>query len=541
MSLLSIFDIGRTALLANRTAMSVTSHNIANVNNPDYSRQEVVFGIETPSKIRGSFLGRGVTVETIKRSYDRFLTDMLINQENTLGKSTVLQNILSQIEEVFNESNKNGLTDAINKFFNALEDLSTNPSDINKRIVLLNVGDQLISHFKTVENSIEDIKNNIRFEINTLVNKVNSLGKDLSDINKKIVQLEAGGNAQANDLRDKRDAILKELSSIININYYENNDKALVVMIGMRNLVNGGIFNELSAIPTEENVRLILDNIDISNKVTGGKINGLIESINLIENEVLYRIRKLTAGFTNEFNIIHYNGYNLNNEQGGNFFIPLSDIYYEEHSQNSIVTSISVNNFSDLKFDEYYITFKSGNVFEVVNKYNNQVITTGSYVSGSPIIFDGISVTITGTIADGDRFLISPIKNFIKKVGINIANPKEIALASIPNAPSDNSNLLNLINLKEKKAASLGNKNIYDYLNETISRVGSLSATSDDNLKFEQALYDETLNKKSIAQGVNLDEEAVNLIKYQRAFEAAAKVIQVANELYDTLVKLVWE
>lgn len=539
MSLLSIFDIGRNALFANRTAMSVTSHNIANVNNTDYSRQEVIFGTETPTKIRDGFLGRGTTVETIKRSYDRFLTDMLINQENTLGKSTILKNILSQIEEVFNESNRNGLTDAINKFFNALEDLSTNPSDISKRIVLLNVADELVSQFKTIENSIEDITNNIMFEISTLVKKLNSLGNDLSEMNKKIAQLEAGGNDKANDLRDKRDAILKELSSIINISYYENNDKDLVVMIGMRNFVNGGAFNELSAIPTEENVRFMLDNIDISNKIAGGKLNGLIESINFIKNEVLYKIRKLSAGFTNEFNIIHSNGYNLNNNQGVMFFLPISNIYYEEHSQNSTVTSISVNNFTDLKFDEYYITFKPGNIYEITNKYNNQVIASGNYISGSPIIFDGISVTITGTVADGDSFFISPIKNFIKKVGINITSPEEISLASIPNAPSDNSSLLNLIALKEKKAASLGNKNIYDFLNETISRVGALSASADDNLKFEQALYDETANKKSIAQGVNLDEEAVNLIKYQRAFEAAAKVIQVANELYETLVKLV--
>jgi len=106
LSILSIFDIGKTALLANQTAISVTSHNISNVNNPDYSRQEVILGVKTPIKIKDSFLGRGVSVDGIKRSYDKFLTDMLVNQENTLGKSSILKDITSQIEEVFNEANR---------------------------------------------------------------------------------------------------------------------------------------------------------------------------------------------------------------------------------------------------------------------------------------------------------------------------------------------------------------------------------------------------------------------------------------------------
>lgn len=539
MSLLSIFDIGKTALLANQTAISVTSHNISNVNNPDYSRQEVILGVKQPIKIRGGYLGRGVSVDGIKRSYDKFLSDMLINQENILGKSSILKDIISQIEEVFNESNRNGLTASLNNFFNALEDLSSNPSDINKRIVLMNMGDVLVSQFKNMERSFEDSLANIKFDMGNLVGKINSIGKEISEINKKIVQLETGGLGQANDLRDRRDALLKELSGIVNISYYENSDKSIVVMIGMRNLVNGGIFNEISMFPTPDSVKLSLEGIDITDRIHGGKLSGHLSSIDLINNEVLYKLRKLSAGFMNQFNLIHKNGFNLNNSLGGDFFKSLSNIYYEAHSQSAVISSISVDNYADLLFDEYFINIKAGNIYEVVNKNTNQIVVSGSYTSGSPIIFDGLSVTISGTVTVGDSFYISPIKNFIKDAEILINNPKEIALAGQPNQIGDNTNLLSLLNLKENGIQAFGGKNVYQFYNDLVSKVGVLSKSADDNLRFDQTLYDEISNRKSIVQGVNLDEEAVNLIRYQRAFEASAKVIQVANELYDTLVKLV--
>ncbi len=539
MSILSIFDIGKTALMANQTAISVTSHNISNVNNPDYSRQEVILGIKTPIKIRGGYLGRGVSVDGIKRSYDKFLTDMLINQENMLGRSKILKDILSQVEEVFNEANRSGLTGAINDFFNALEDLSSNPSDLTKRTVLINVGNELISKFKSMENSVEDTMVNIKFEMGELVKKINSIGKELAEINKKIVQLEAGGVGQASDLRDRRDALLKELSGIVNVSYYENSDKAYVVMIGMRNLVSGGIYNEISMSQSAEGDIFKLDGIDISERISGGKLSGLINALKLINNEILYKFRKLLAGFTNEFNLIHQTGFDLNNNTGNNFFKPLTNIYYEEHSTLGTITAISVDNYANLKFDEYYINIKSGNTYEVVNKYNNEVILTGNYISGSPIVFDGISVTISGAVNEYDSFFISPLKTFIKDAGLNINDAKAIALASVPNAPSDNTNLLSLLGLKQNTIFSLNNKNVYDFYNDIASEIGVLSASANDNLRFDQTLYNEISYKKNVAQGVNLDEEAVNLIRYQRAFEAAAKVIQVANELLDTLVKIV--
>jgi len=538
LSILSIFDIGKTALLANQTAISVTSHNISNVNNPDYSRQEVILGVKTPIKIKDSFLGRGVSVDGIKRSYDKFLTDMLVNQENTLGKSSILKDITSQIEEVFNEANREGLNGAITKFFNALEDLSVNPSDTSKRIVLINEGNSFVSQFKITEKSLEDIKSTIHLEINDVVKKVNSIGKELTELNKKIAQLEAWGNAQVNDLRDKRDALLKELSGIVNVTSYENSDKSLVVMIGMRNLVNGGVFNELSMEQISDAPRFKLDGIDISERITGGKLSGLVDSLGLINNEVLYKLRKLAAGFSNEFNIIHKTGYDLNSNLGKDFFTSLSDIHYEEYSQNAAISFISVNNFSNLKFDEYYINIKAGNTYDVVNKYNNQIITSGNYISGSPIVFDGISVSISGAVSEGDSFFISPLKTFLKDFGVKITDPKEVALASLPNSSSDNTNLLVLLNLKNKTLGSLNNQNVYEFYNTLASKIGVLSTSADANLKFDQNLYNEISNKKIAAQGVNLDEEAVNLIRYQRSFEAAAKVIQVANELYDTLVKL---
>lgn len=539
MSILSIFDIGKTALLANQTAISVTSHNISNVNNPDYSRQEVILGVKTPIKIRGGFLGRGAYIDNIRRSYDKFLTDMLLNQESLLGRSSVLRDIFNQIEEFLNESNRDGLNSAFNQFLNSLEDLSVNPSDVAKRAVTINTGLSLVSQFKSMESKLEDIVSSINYELKNITDKINSISIDIAELNKKINQLEAGGLSHANDLRDKRDALLKELSKYVNINYYETEDRTFYVSVGMRNIVAGGNTAELNLLNTSQGVKFQIDGIDITERIVGGKINGFLTSQNLINNEFLYNLRKLYSSFTNQFNLIHQSGFDLNNNTGINFFKPLTDIYYEEFSQNGTITSLSITDYNALKFDEYYIDIKAGNVYEVVNKYNNQIILSGSYVSGGTISFDGIDLVISGSVQAGDRFFISPLKSSIKKADLNIKDPAGLALASNIDSPSDNTNLLKLIQLKEAPLTNLGDKNIFNFLQDLTSKIGVLSSSANANLRFDETLYNEISNRKSVVQGVNLDEEAVNLIKYQRAFEAAAKVIQVANELYDTLVKLV--
>lgn len=539
MSILSIFDIGKTALVANQTAISVTSHNISNVNNPDYSRQQVVLGVKTPIKIRGGYLGRGVSIDNIRRSYDKFLTDMLLNQESNLERSNVIKDIITHVQEFFNESNKEGLNAVFNSFFNSLEDLSVNPSDISKRIVAIDKASSLVSQFRDMEVQLEDILNTINYELKNITDTINGISKDIAELNKKINQLEAGGLSKANDLRDKRDALLRELSKYLNISYHEGEDKTFYVSVGMRNIVAGGNTSDISFLNTSQGARFKIENIDVTDRIIGGKLKGLLASQNLINNEFLFKLRKLFGSFTNQFNLIHQNGYNLKNNTGLNFFKPITDIYYEEFSQNGVITSVNISDYSSLKFDEYYIDIKAGNNYEVINRYNNQVISTGSYISGGTISFDGIDVVISGPVQIGDRFLLSPLKSVIKKVDLNIQDPRDIALSLAPNSYSDNTNLFDLLNLREVNLNSLENKNVYDFLQDLTSKIGVLAKSANDSLTFDETLYNEISNRKNIVQGVNLDEEAVNLIRYQRAFEAAAKVIQVANELYETLVKLV--
>ncbi|MCX7991909.1 MAG: flagellar hook-associated protein FlgK, partial [Proteobacteria bacterium] len=427
MSIFSIFDIGKNALNANQTAISVTSHNIANVNNPDYSKQEVIIGVNTPIKIRGGSLGRGIAIDNIKRNYDKFLTDLLLNQENLLGRSTVLKDIISQTEELFNEANRNGILNSFDKFFNTLQDLVQNPSDLSKRIVFINNAEYITGQFKDVELELESILNSVNYEMSNITDKINSISKDIAELNKKINQLEAGGLSQANDLRDKRDALLKELSQYVNINYYEGEDGIFYVTVGMRNLVAGGMTSEINFLNTSQGTIFKLDNADITSRITGGKLNGLLTAKDLINNEALYKLRKLFASFTNQFNLIHQNGYDLDNNTGSNFFNPITNVYYEEFSQNGVITSLNIGDYNSLKFDEYYINIKAGNVYEVVNKYNNQVVITGTYTSGWTISFDGIDVVISGAVSAGDKFFISPLKASIKGSGLNTQDPRKLA------------------------------------------------------------------------------------------------------------------
>ncbi|MBI5408124.1 MAG: hypothetical protein HZA14_02010 [Nitrospirae bacterium] len=127
MSIFGLFDIGKSAIFASQTALNVVSNNIANVNTPGYSRQEVVLQIASPIEVRGDFLGRGVQTADIRRHYDKFLHLQIIGQNQSYGRSFALDQGLSQVEQVFNEARSLGLSNSLDAFFNAWQKVSTNP------------------------------------------------------------------------------------------------------------------------------------------------------------------------------------------------------------------------------------------------------------------------------------------------------------------------------------------------------------------------------------------------------------------------------
>lgn len=539
MSLFGLFDIGRSALLASQTGIAVTSNNIANVNTPGYSRQEVILEIANPVSSGKGFIGRGVTVAGIRRSYNSFIQAQLLGQQQNRGRSQAINNALSEIEGVLNDQAGLGLSQSIQDFFNAWQDVSTNPEGIPHRESLLYKTRQFINATRQIEQRITSTLKNIDNTIDNTVNKVNELAQRIASLNERIVQVESGFNAErALDLRDQRDSLLRELSDLVDFSSREDENGSITITLGMRNLVSGATVNSLSSVATGNDERkIILDSTDITGRIHGGQLGGLLAVREDIETKTLYSLRRLIASVTKEVNLLHRSGYGLDGSTGNDFFNPLS-LSITDKSLGADISSATINNLASLTLDEYEITFDSSSNYYVTDRQTGSVVATGSYVSGNPISFEGIDITITGTVTSNDRFSISPLTNAIKNFGLAISVPEKIAASlSLSGLPGDNGNALNIYNLGSIAIGDIGDT-FMDYYRSIVTVTGTMSRAASDSLTFDENLLSEIQARRDSVSGVSLDEEAINLIRYQRSFEAAAKMIKVTDELLEMVMNL---
>lgn len=539
MSLFGLFDIGRSALLASQTGIAVTSNNIANVNTPGYSRQEVILEIANPVASGRGFIGRGVIVAGIRRSYDNFIEMQLLGQQQNRGRSYALNMVLSEIEGVLNDQSGLGLSQSIQEFFNAWQEVSANPEGIPQRQSLLYKTRQLINVARQVEQRITSTLKNIGSSIDDITKKVDDLAGRIAALNERIVQIESGLNSErALDLRDQRDALLKELSDLVDFSYREDENGSITITVGMRNLVSGATVNPLSSAMTGNNERrIILDGMDITGRIQRGQLGGLLAVGGDIETKTLYSLRRLIASITKEVNLLHRSGFGLDGSTGNDFFNPLS-LSTTDNSTGADITSAMITNLASLTLDEYDITFDAANNYYVTDRQTGSVVSTGAYVSGSPISFDGIEITITGVVTSSDRFSISPLKNALRDFGLAISDPEKIAASSsLSGLPGDNGNALNIYNLGTIEISDLGDTFI-DYYRGVVTVTGTMSRAASDSLTFDENLLSEIQSRRDSISGVSLDEEAINLIRYQRSFEAAAKMIKVTDELLEMVMNL---
>jgi flagellar hook-associated protein 1 FlgK len=537
-SLSELFNIANSALNASQAGLSVTSNNIANANTPGYSRQDIVVSITSPTDMGRGYMGMGVSVTGVRSSSNRFIQAQLLDQEQNAGKSNTMEQMLSQVEQIFNEAQNMGISTPLTNYFNAWNDVASDPTSQTARTVLLQKAGTLVVSAQRMENSILQNLNQASTGVDDAVKQINSIATQIAAMNGQIVKVEAGHTgARANDLRDQRDQLMNELSNLVGNTSYEDQDGALTVAVGMKNLVAGTKTNTLStALDQNGNKQLMLDNTNITAQVDNGQIGGLLASGNEIQSNSLFGLRKLIASVTKEINLLHESGYGLDGSTNNDFFTSLQ-LSTENYSASANITA-SIADLSQLNLDEYTIGFAAGN-YTVTDKQTGVVAASGVYVSGNTIAFDGIQVSITGAVTSADSFTISPLTDAIKKFGVAISDSNKVAASSsATELPGNNAVALQIARASGAAVADLGSGTFSEYYQGLVSGIGSLSQAASDGSTFDQNLLSQITKQRDSISGVSLDEEAANLIKYQRAYEAGAKMIQITDELLQAVINL---
>jgi flagellar hook-associated protein 1 FlgK len=323
----NLFNIGTSSLFAFQESLSVTAHNIANVNTKGYSKQDVILSETLPLNGRPGQIGTGVEVKTIKRNVDLFVNSQILSSKQQLGKNDASQNALSNIESLFDDSKNQSLGTGLNDFFNAIQDVSTDPSNVTARSVLLSKAQTLTDRFHQADTTLTAQRQSLDQEVDQSITTINSLAKQIADLNDKISQAELSGQ-NANDLRDQRQQVVNSLGEQINVATVEDGTGQLSVFVGSgQSLVEKNRVHTLSGVANSSNSGLLdVDYngggtpVSISSVISGGRLKGLLDARDTTIPATLTKLDALASNLVSEVNTQHKLGYGLDGSTGLNFF-----------------------------------------------------------------------------------------------------------------------------------------------------------------------------------------------------------------------------
>ena len=473
MGIQNVLQTGKSGMMTAKAGVATAGHNIANANTEGFSRQRVqseAIVTQQLSGLGGLHVGEGAKVSRVERINDAYLE----KQINEGGRDTAYheekQVFLNQVEDVFNEMNGDGLNRLIARFYNDFRKLSNDPSSEAIRQSVRESSLAMVSDFKRLRGEVEAVRGHIDNRIEGYMRELNVYGSELAQINDRVRVSEVQGN-DANDLRDRRDQIVKKINSYVDSSNHPDNQGYINVEIkGVGPLVTGVRVEDFSVhhAPSQSDAgnvdgalqiaRSSLGNTFITSQFKGGKLGALIEMRDHSVASVLDRLDNLAFAVSNSVNEVHQQGFTQDGRTGVNFFEPVGEI-------------------------------------------------TGA--AGRINLSEDLHVSV-GNIAAGLQL----------------------------NAAGDNRNALAIANLQNNHLMNNGNTTVDDFYNSIVAEIGVTSGRNRESLGQQQSIMTQLSKMRDQVSGVSIDEETTNLMQYQHAFDASARVIKIADELMDTILKL---
>lgn len=326
MAISKVFDIATRSLAVYRKAMDITSHNIANTNNPNFTRQRIVFSSDFTNVSAGIVWGNGVKIGDVVRYKDHFVENQTRVFNSKYNDNRRQSELISNIEKLFAEPTELGLGNMISKFFNSFSELAASPTSNPLRTAVLNAATNMATKINSLNNSLNDVKRNIKSEFEEKVKYVNNLLAQINQVNKDL-KINQSKKMSVNDLLDHRDSLLKELSKLVNINITTASDNTISVSVGGSFAVDTYHLTEFEMV--EENGYLSMKMKGGTNPVilTDGEMNALSNVFTSKVTSYQQKLDRIVNTIVTEVNKIHTTGFSRTNppQTNINFFEPYKD------------------------------------------------------------------------------------------------------------------------------------------------------------------------------------------------------------------------
>ncbi len=323
------FEIARRAMTAHRQAMDTTGHNIANANTKGFSRQRVNLAASEPyasalgrNAVSPGQIGTGVLVTEITRQRDRFLDGQFRGQNSQLGRWSTSEQILGEVEQIFQEPSDYGLRAVMDQFWQAWQTLANNPESMAAREAVKQRGVALVDSFKSVDKRLNDLQWNLNTSVEQMVDRINVLATRIAGVNDQIRYVTSTGMVP-NDLMDERDRLLDELSGLLDIQVTDMPDQTVRVLVGGVALVDG---RQTQTLQTAVNITTGFWDLEwqgltgIPVTVTGGELAAYLEMRDTSLAGYRDQIKNLAWSLADAVNTQHALGFDFNGTAGGAFF-----------------------------------------------------------------------------------------------------------------------------------------------------------------------------------------------------------------------------
>jgi flagellar hook-associated protein 1 FlgK len=306
------YEIGLSGLQAAQNALNIIGNNIANAATEGYHRQEVDLKPMDEVYLNGVLVGQGVEFEGITRLIDVLLEAEIIRQESSLTQMSRELEALMTMESAFAELTTSALSSSMDEFFNAMQELSTNPKDINLQSLVISGAETLANQLRNLGTIVTNLEDQTYVEAQETIELVNLYASQVADLNERIRDYEVTGENTSN-LLDQRDNLISELSKLVGITTHSRDYNVVDIVVGDTAIVIGAHASELEIglVTNGDNFDLGIHPVggDIYNTdLTGGRLGGLFSLRNDIIRTVSGNLDTLAQKIINETNKYHVQG-----------------------------------------------------------------------------------------------------------------------------------------------------------------------------------------------------------------------------------------
>lgn len=447
-----LLSVGLSGLRSAQTALTVTGHNITNVNTPGFSRQESVQQTGISQFTGAGYIGSGSQVVDVRRLASSFLTDQV---RTATSSNSELQSFKSQIEQLDSllSNSTTGISPALQKFFASLQTASQDPSSTAAREAVLSQASGLSDSFNTLYDQLDKQNGLINQQLSALTTQVNSMAASVASYNDAIARARGAG-AEPNDLLDAREEVVRQLSEILGVQSVEQNDGSVSLFVGTgQPLVVGNTASTLKAVtgtddPSKFQIQLQTGGVSqtISSQISGGEMGGLLAYRDTVLDKSYNSLGQMAIVLNDTVNKQLGQGLDLNGRAGSQLFTDINDpaaaalrVLPQSINTGNATGSLNITDSkllttSDYRLDYDGTTFTARRLSDGASM-NVTVTGTGPYTitmadpSATPATDQGFAVTINGTPAAGDRFTLQPTRRGAADFNAELQSADQLAFA----------------------------------------------------------------------------------------------------------------